>query len=240
MPLTEEFFDKLREKYIALENGEKAWNQEKEKVKAILYEVESNIADRYTIRLPINIGGAGIVIKVTDENLGVPQALKCARPVAGKELLLTDIIASEISRLIESSHENIISISCRGDVSIDGKIWPYYIMEYIEGALDTLEFLKMHRPDYNQIINLIKQCVEGLIFLHSKDTIHGDIKLENLLISPDGRAKISDLGSARLLTAEGEDTLLTFTRDYAHPALRGLLPAYITDPQKKRGSHLDI
>src|SRR3990172_3594425 len=146
MAIGENFWDKLKEKY-----GE-AWVDEGDKVKKILYTVETNIQDRYEIDSPINIGGAGIVIKVLDKNLGVHRALKCARPVAGKESLLTDIIASEISRLIESSHPNIVSIFYQGEVSCNGEKRPYYVMEYISGALDAFDFIEKHKPDYCQII----------------------------------------------------------------------------------------
>lgn len=234
--LNEDFFNKLEKKYSSTKNGAEDWKQEKPRVREILEKIEGEVKDGYTFDSPINIGGAGIVIKVIDENLGIPKALKCARPVRGKESLLNNIIASEISRLIESSHPNIISIYYKGEVSIKDTKTPFYVMEYIEGALDALEFIEQNKPDFNTIINIIKQCVEGLNFLHSCSTIHGDIKLENILVSRRGRAKISDLGSARLLNADNTETLLTFTRNYAHPELRELLVdyQYVSDPNRAR------
>ena len=110
MPIDTSFLKKLEEKYCASKNGAEAWAIEKERIPDILAKIEKDVMGRYVLESPINIGGAGIVIKVTDSVLGIPRALKCARPVAGKEPQLNDIIASEIARLIESSHSNIISI----------------------------------------------------------------------------------------------------------------------------------
>jgi HD superfamily phosphohydrolase len=234
MSINAEFMEKLSNKYKGIKEGEEAWKQEKAKINEILSKMAEDINDRYSIESPINIGGAGIVIKVIDKNLNVPQALKCARPVAGKESLLTRIISSEISRLRESTHPNIVSIFYKGEVVTDNQTWPYYIMEYIEGALDAFDYIEMHKPNYTWIIKLIQQCIEGLIFLHFKETIHGDIKLENLLVAPNGKAKISDLGSARLLTPiPSEDcTTITFTRAYADPELRLLLSEAYSDPNR--------
>jgi len=236
MSIDKNFINLLEEKYKEIRDGEKYWEQEKDKVLEILSEVESNIKSRYKIKSPIKIGGTGIVIKVCDENLNVYQALKCARPVAEKEILLTKIIASEISRLRESSHPNIVSIFYQGVVNKFDKEWPYYIMEYIEGAVDALDYIENYKPNHISITKIIQQCVEGLNYLHHCKILHGDIKLENFLVAPDERAKITDLGSARLLIPEREEyTSITFTRDFAHPKLRSLLvEEYETDPNRAR------
>lgn len=230
------FMEKLSNKYNFLKDGGDAWEQEKDKAKEILSAVETIIETRYEFDEPINIGGTAVIIKVIDKNLNVTHALKCARPVAGKETLLTDILSSEITRLRESTHPNIISIFYFNRVNLDGREWPFYVMEYIEGAVDAYDYLELEKRDYKAIISFIRQCVEGLIFLHSKGTIHGDIKLENILVSPNSIAKISDLGSARLLSPGKEDlTRITCTREYAHPELRKLLHEYSgADPNRVR------
>lgn len=227
MALDDDFYNKLKKKYKA------GWDDEKDKIKIILVQIQNDIDGKYSIDSPINIGGAGIVIKVFDINLGTPRALKFARPVKGKELLLNNIIASEISHLISASHPNIVTIYYRGEVKANGESNPFYIMEYIKDALDALEFIETHKPAFNQLIDIMKQCVMGLSFLHSRGTIHGDIKLENILVSPEGIAKISDLGAARLLKAATDRTAITCTRDFAHPELRALLGQY-TDPNRAK------
>lgn len=224
MTIDKEFMDQLAEKYDSLGDGGKSWEKEKDKIRDILTEVRNNIASRYDIDVPINIGGTAIVIKVIDKNLNIPHALKCARPIEGKESLLANILSSEISRLRESTHPNIMPVFYFDKVRLFDEEWPYYVMEYVEGAVDAYDYLEIQRRDYKTVVDLVKQCVDGLVFLHTKNTIHGDIKLENLLVSPNGAVKISDLGSARLLLPGREDlTRITCTREFAHPELRQLL-----------------
>jgi serine/threonine protein kinase len=66
--------------------------------------------------------------------------------------------------------------------------------------------------------------------------MHGDVKLENMLIASDGRAVLSDLGSARNLQEGPSEVTVIFTRDWAHPKLRALVSyAASTDPNRLRG-----
>lgn len=238
MPLDDAFMNLLADKYRSSKNGEQDWEKEKESVHEILSQIERDIGTRYDIVKPINIGGTAIIVQVVDRNLQVPQALKCARPIAGKEQLLSRILASEISRLRESPHPNIVSVFFRGEAEALNGTWPYYVMEYIQGARDAQEWVESEKPDYKSIVRLARQCVEGLVFLHGRDTIHGDVKLENILVSPNGTAKISDLGSARLLVPKTEKTtMLTCTRPYAHPELRALISETdATDENRVRAS----
>jgi len=69
---------------------------------------------------------------------------------------------------------------------------------------------------------VISQSIDGLRHLHCKGIVHLDVKLENILVSPNGRAVISDLGSARTLREGSVETLAIFTRPWAHPNLTAL------------------
>jgi HD superfamily phosphohydrolase len=239
MKINEEFMQQLKEKYkkSIKKDWENFWDTEQLELKKILEKVENGISHRFEIISPINIGGAGIILKVLDNNLNISQALKCPRPVKGKEILLSKILASEITRLKESSHPNIIPIFYQGEVDAFDQKCPYYIMEYIDGAVDAYDYIIDKKPDFKWIVMLLKQCVEGIKFLHSKNTIHCDIKLENILVSPDGNTKISDLGSARLIDqTDSSLTTVTFTRDFAHPGLNKLQVSstFFTDPNRIR------
>lgn len=92
------------------------------------------------------------------------------------------------------------------------------------------------KPHVTDLVRFLQQCVEGLIFLHGQGTIHGDVKLENVLVLPNGQAKLSDMGSARQLEGTADqETLITFTRPYAHPLLRALLSdTSESDPDRVR------
>lgn len=196
------------------------WTYEKDIIQVIISQIEIKIKDRYRIIKPINIGGTAIVFLVEDNNLNSYQVLKFPRPIQGNEELITHILDSEIERLRDASHENIIALNYKGQVATDDTKWPFYVMEYIEGAQDAWEFIQENHPGHKWITRLIKKTANGLMFLHNKNTLHGDIKLENILVSPSGQIKISDLGSARKINpTDVNTTTLTFTKQYAHPDL---------------------
>lgn len=238
MNLDASFINDLMSKYESKENGPRFWTEEGNGVKLALESVSELLRQRYEIVSPVNIGGTAVVVKVTDKNLGVPRALKLPRPLAGREILLKRIMDSEIARLVECSHPNIVSIYDKGEINLNGVTWPFYIMEFLDGAVDGQEWLERSKPCVQAIIRFLQQVVEGLVFLHRRNTIHGDVKLENVLVMPDGHVKLSDLGSARLLEGDPDgQTVLTFTRPFAHPLLRGLLSDTSgTDPNRVQAS----
>jgi HD superfamily phosphohydrolase/tRNA A-37 threonylcarbamoyl transferase component Bud32 len=227
-----------------LKNGKDQWVVEKENVEMLIKAIQLKVVKRYETIGAISVGGTGIILKVHDKNLKVSRALKFPRPRQHKETLLQTIISSEITQLIESAHENVVSIYYRDEIKVNKQQWPFYVMEYIDGAVDAREFLqkwnmKYQTPDkkYECLISLVQQIVEGLDFLHSRDLIHCDVKLENILVAPNGKPKISDFGSARRLNPK-DDNLTDFiiTEQYAHPYLKKLASETSTDdPNIKRG-----
>jgi HD superfamily phosphohydrolase len=206
----------------SLYDASDASKREVQALKELLPLIEKKIADRYTIEKRIAKGGAGLILKVADTNLSVSRALKVPRPISGRENLLTTIITSEISKLKGLSHPNIVQIFLRDEVQFRGTPWPFYVMEYVEGGQDCYQYITSRAVDQNLVVSITRQLAEGLAHLHSKDMIHGDVKLENALMSPSGRLLISDLGSARSLSDGPGETQITFTRPYAHPRLRQL------------------
>lgn len=222
--LDDVFYSALREKYEKNQNGKKEWEEEEKSIRGLLPVIAKELEGRYEIEFPINIGGTAIVLCIRDKNLSIPRALKFPRPLEGKEIHLRKIIESEIARLIECTHPNIVSIFDKGEVSFQDKVWPFYVMEFLKDSCDAKDWVAKSKPTIKILIHFLKQTAEGLYFLHSKGIVHCDVKLENILVLPDGQAKISDLGSARLLApSDASQTLLTCTKDFAHPKLRDLL-----------------
>ncbi len=101
-------------------------------------------------------------------------------------------------------------------------------MEFVDGGNDAAALIEKDKDGSGShisgetVVSWIRQAAEGLAHLHNKGIIHGDFKLENVLVAPDGRLRISDLGSARLIADDTNDTVLAFTRSWAHPELRGM------------------
>ena len=77
----------------------------------------------------------------------------------------------------------------------------HLIMEYMEHDLQTL-LQKRYRFNKDQVKSLMKQLLEGVNYLHSKDIIHRDLKGGNLLLNNKGELKIADFGLARVFHTE--------------------------------------
>ena len=169
-------------------------------------------------------GWVGVVLQVYDTNLEVSRALKFARPTGGRESAFAKIISSEISRLREAVHPNIIAMFQQGTVKASGHEYPYYVMEFILGAQDAAEYFESSSNSAN-ILSILSQIFHGLAHLHRIEILHGDVKLENVLIGEGGRAVICDLGSARRLSDGDAEISLVFTRLYAHPTLIAMASA---------------
>ena len=163
--LSDDWLEKLHEQYLrgkhreaAIKRAEEAWSNEKLILQNVIPALKTEMAPRYEIKMPLGVGGVGIVLEVYDSNLEVSRALKFARPTTGRESLFAEIVASEISRLREAVHPNIIAIFQQGSVTTDGGEIPYYVMEYIPGALDAAEYFSKFRNSAN-LLDVIAQIL---------------------------------------------------------------------------------
>jgi HD superfamily phosphohydrolase len=231
--MKDNFKDTLRKKY-----GDEGTEEEYAAAYNIILQIEKVLKERYRIDDPIGVGGGGIVIQIYDNNLKVPRALKLSRPKPGNEDSYSNALLKEIGRLSEVSHQNIISIYDANKVEYGGKSYFYYIMEYIADVVDGEEYIKKMTPNYHNLISFLIQWASGLLTLHNHGIIHGDTKLKNVLVSTKTLiAKVSDLGSAKLLRDDSGLTEITFTSKYAHPELVNLLHKIPTDPNR---AYMDI
>lgn len=134
MDIDKDLISAIQHKYESKKSGKDLWMQEKDGICQALKVVATCIHPRYKIVAPVNIGGTAVVLKLLDTHLSVPRALKLARPLAGKEILLKKILDSEIARLVECSHPNIVSIYDKGQIEVSGTTWPYFVMEFFGGG----------------------------------------------------------------------------------------------------------
>ena len=153
--------------------------------------------NRYKIISKIGVGGMADVFKGEDTLLGRPVAVKILHSnFAGDD----DFVARfkrEAQAAGKLSHPNIVSMY---DVGFD-QGYHYIVMEYIEG--ETLkEYITRH--DRLSIDNAVKFTIaiaEGLEHAHAMGIVHCDIKPHNVLITKQGRIKVTDFGIARAMNA---------------------------------------
>lgn len=74
----------------------------------------------------------------------------------------------------------------------------YYLMEPVEGVTLTRWAADNPQPIVEQVVTIVSQIVDGVRALHRRDTLHQDLKPDNILVAPDGSVKIIDFGSCRV------------------------------------------
>jgi len=159
---------------------------------------------RYVIISELGRGAMGVVYKASDPTIGREVALKVLslNPSPGEgtnspqEMFMREVRAA--GRL---AHPSIVTIH---DAFEDAENQTSCIvMELVPGV--TLEkILDSGQPlTIEQVLYLVRQVVEGLDYAHRNQVIHRDLKPANILVTADGRAKITDFGIAKVLAREG-------------------------------------
>ena len=153
--------------------------------------------NRYKIISKIGVGGMADVFKGEDTLLGRPVAVKILHSnFAGDD----DFVARfkrEAQAAGKLSHPNIVSMY---DVGFD-QGYHYIVMEYIEG--ETLkEYINRHeRISIDNAVKFTIAIAEGLEHAHAMGIVHCDIIPHNVLITKQGRIKVTDFGIARAMNA---------------------------------------
>lgn len=167
---------------------------------------------RFTVDAQIGSGGMGQVYRAHDTMLKRVVAIKRMAPHMHLTQLGRDRFLREAQRASALNHPNIASIfdvfEERGEV--------FLVMEYIEGT--TLrQQLGVHKFTIDEFFPIAIQCGEALAMAHQHQILHGDIKPENIMLTPGNRVKILDFGVARRMADPGEATqsLATMTGSLA-------------------------
>lgn len=168
---------------------------------------------RFRIGERLGGGGMGEVYRARDSKLGRTVALKRMAPAlrddpASRRRFLHE--AERTSRLNDSHIAAIYDVLEQGqDILL--------VMEYVEG--ETLR-QRLRRPlTLQQFLEIAVQCAQALVAAHEHGIIHGDIKPENIMLTPAGQVKVLDLGLARHLPrSDRSSTMDRFTTLAGTPA----------------------
>jgi len=107
-------------------------------------------------------------------------------------------LAQEIALLSNLRHKNIVRYY--GSETVDDKLYIY--LEYVSGG--SIHKLLQEYGQFGEPIirSYTRQILAGLAYLHSKSTVHRDIKGANMLVDPNGQVKLADFGMAKHITAQ--------------------------------------
>lgn len=155
------------------------------------------LAGRYELFERIGEGGMSVVYKAKDKLLNRFVAIKILKPQFIGDHKFIDSFRRESQAAASMSHPNIVNIY---DVGREGNIH-YIVMELIEGRTLSDYIKAQGAMSYPKVIALSKQIAAALSFAHKNHIIHRDVKPHNVMITPNGTAKITDFGIAKAVNA---------------------------------------
>ncbi|HEU4732388.1 MAG TPA: protein kinase [Kofleriaceae bacterium] len=145
---------------------------------------------RYRIDTVLSAGGMGIVYRGWDPQLARPIAIKVVRR-GGSDGSIRERLVREAQSLAKLSHPNVCHVY---DVGTEGEeVW--VAMELIDGL--TLRQWADERRAQKDVLDALLGAAEGIAAAHAAGIIHRDVKPENVMMTRDGRAIVTDFGLAR-------------------------------------------
>lgn len=184
---------------------------------------------RYDVVEELGRGAMGVVYKASDPTIDRMVAIKLlmlSRPAQAGLPGAKDIFLREARAAGRLSHPGIVTIH---DALEDPESKSCYIvMEFVQGS--TLEKALLTGPPFpvEKALNVARQIGEALDYAHKQKIIHRDLKPANILLTEDGRAKITDFGIAKVIATEDAHRTL---------AIMGT-PSYMS-PEQVMGGELD-
>lgn len=157
--------------------------------------------DRYELIEPAGSGGMSTVYKARDMMLGRTVALKILHAGLTSDASFLRQFHKEAHAAANLAHPNIVTVH---DIGQDGRRY-YIVMEYVQGW--TLKEL-IHRYNQEQgrpfhldrTLDVSIQICAAVGYAHRANLVHCDVKSQNVLVTSDGRVKVTDFGIARAIS----------------------------------------
>ncbi len=159
------------------------------------------IKERYEITQLLGEGGMSYVYKAIDKQLQRTVAIKTLKPNYVEQEKFVERFKREAQTAANLNHPNIVQIF---DWGIGDE--PFFVMEYIEGNTLTSIITNKRTISMNDILFIGAQVSSGLQAAHSKGLVHRDIKPGNIMITPEGKVKVTDFGIVSLQNEESDIT----------------------------------
>lgn len=179
-------------------------------------EIPSQLANRYQVLSRLGEGGTAVVLLAHDRLLKRNVVLKMLNNPQLPPELAEEYFMREAQIVASMSHPNIVTVYDVGNAG--GRM--YIVMEYIEGrSLDVILNQRQGKGlPLAEVVRLAKQIGEALAYAHERKVIHRDLKPGNVMVLPDGSAKLMDFGMAKALEVHRDRSLyICGTPDYMSP-----------------------
>ncbi len=180
------------------------------------------IDDRYEILEKVGTGGMADVYKSKDHTLNRYVAVKVLKQEFSENANFVSKFRVEAQAAAGLMHPNIVNVY---DVGEEKGIY-YIVMELVDGITLKSYIAKRGHLGYKEAVTIALQVSMGLEAAHKNHIIHRDIKPQNIIISRDGKVKVTDFGIAKAATS---DTITSNVMGSVH----------YTSPEQARGGFSD-
>ena len=171
------------------------------------------IAERYEILGKIGTGGMADVYKAKDHKLNRFVAVKVLKPEFREDTTFIRKFRSEAQAAAGLTHPNIVNVF---DVGDDEGVY-YIVMELIEGITLKEYIAKKGKLSIKEATSIAIQVSMGLEAAHNHGIVHRDVKPQNIIISTDGKVKVTDFGIARAASSNTISSNVMGSVHYSSP-----------------------
>lgn len=181
------------------------------------------IGDRYEVLSKVGSGGMADVYKGKDHKLNRFVAIKILKKEYREDELFVRKFQSEAQAAAGLMHPNIVNVY---DVGEESGLY-YMVMELVEGITLKDYITKKGVLSSKEVISIAIQVANGIEAAHLHNIVHRDIKPQNIIISKEGKVKVTDFGIAK---ATSSNTIST----------NALGSVHYTSPEQARGGFSDF
>lgn len=171
------------------------------------------IADRYEILDKIGTGGMADVYKAKCHKLNRFVAIKVLKSELSADRNFVARFRAEAQSAAGMTHPNIVNVY---DVGDENGIY-YIVMELVEGITLKQYIDKKGALEYRETVSIAIQVAQGIEAAHRHNIIHKDIKPQNIIISKEGKVKVTDFGIAKATTSNTIDSSAMGSVHYISP-----------------------
>src|SRR5262245_31410543 len=147
---------------------------------------------RYDVEARLGEGGAAVVYRARDRELGRIVALKVLREPMGASDVVRSRFQREAHVTAGLSHPNVVAVHDAGEE--DGRL--FLIMELVDGR--PLSALLEERPRDPGHVAMLEKIARGVGAAHARGVVHRDLKPSNILVTQAGEPKVTDFGLAQV------------------------------------------
>ena len=187
-----------------------------------MIKIGMTLGDRYEILEKIGTGGMSDVYKAKDGKLNRFVAVKVLKQEFAENANFVSKFRTEAQAAAGMMHPNIVNVY---DVGEEGGTH-YIVMELVEGITLKKYIEKKARLSIKETISIAIQVSMGIEAAHNNHIIHRDIKPQNIMISKEGKVKVTDFGIAKAVSS---NTITSNVMGSVH----------YTSPEQARGGFSD-